>query len=621
MCGIAGILNHEPEFPESVPAIERMWRALRHRGPDDGGTYLSPGPITAALAHTRLSIIDLSANARQPMSDSDGVPAGWKEAPHRSDQAGRYWITFNGEIYNFAELRLELEALGDTFKSKSDTEVLLKLYQRYGSEFLVRLRGMYAFAIWDEREGTCFLARDPLGIKPLYYHARDGLLVFASEVRALLASNLVERRLSGVGLYGYLCTGSVPEPETLIEGVRCLEAGHWLLWKKGEMTSRRFWNLAFEPKEELVGERAVHMVRNSLLDSVRYHFVSDVPIGIFLSGGIDSTALLALARATGQKDLRTFTISFDDPALDESAMAARTAKHFGVQHSELRIGPEFGRELFGQFLTSMDQPSIDGLNALSISRFAREAQMKVVLSGVGGDELFGGYPSFRRVPAMAWWSRRLGIFGPLQKMAGSYLAARGKTPPARRMGEFLSQSPSVLNAYKTYRGVFTDHDAGALLEGFGFNAEGLFDADRFEEPVSPMDGVCALEVERYMRNQLLRDSDVMSMACGLELRVPFVDRRLVEALGGIPAAKRYQPGKRLLLDAVPEIPPWVANAPKRAFAFPFQRWLDSDWKEMFARTTRRNGTRAQGWYQKWSLFVLENWCAAQGILGEDVVVS
>lgn len=591
MCGIAGILAADAGIERHTRALDAMLCGVRHRGPDDEGVWMSPRGH-AGFAHTRLSIIDLTSAGHQPMSTADG----------------RLTITFNGEIYNFAELKRSLEQRGAAFRTKTDTEVILKAYELDGVECLNQLRGMFALALWDERERTCLLARDRFGIKPLYYHAIDGRLAFASEVNTLLASRLVPSELDPEGLYGYFLTGTVPEPHTLLKDVRCLDAGTALMWQDGKHTSRRYWNLTFTNR--VSGDDAVDLTRRALIDSVAHHFVSDTPVGIFLSGGIDSTAIVALAHEAGQRDLHTFSLAFPGQPNDEGPTARRTAQHFSTTHFEWAIDAAIGRELFAGFLRASDQPSIDGLNTFAVSKFARERGMKVVLSGLGGDELFGGYPSFARVPRLHSWHRRLGVLGPLRSIAGQQLAQRASDPRLRRIGDLLTQPPDLGRAYQVFRGVFTRPEAAALVERYTGTVvstnSSLETDDQIQDPTA-LDAISRLELGRYMRNQPLRDSDTMSMAWGLELRVPFLDGPLVETISTIPADVRLQPGKRLLLQAVPEIPSWVACQPKRGFLFPFEQWLDAEWREMFAEIDRDCPVPTGTWYRKWCLFVLNRW--------------
>ena len=588
MCGIAGILNSSA-LSHSNTALPRMLAALRHRGPDDQGCFHSPGG-DAALAHVRLSILDLSSAGHQPMSTPDG----------------RFTVVFNGELYNFRELRQQLQGCGAEFRSNSDTEVLLRAYEAYGPACVEKLRGMFAFALWDEQDQTCLLARDPFGIKPVYFHEANGQLVFASEVRALLASGLVRRELDPQGLHGYFRTGSVPEPRTLLRGVRCLEAGHLAIWQAGRLQARRYWKLRFQP-EAVAAPEAARTVRQALLDSVAHHFISDVPVGVFLSGGIDSTALVGLARTVGRADLHTYSIAFPGTPGDEGGLAQRTAAHFGTTHHEWKLDAAAGRQLFSQYLRVMDQPSIDGLNTFTVSKFARDQGMKVVLSGLGGDELFGGYPSFRQVPRLARLNRRLRWTGPIRAGVRAVLR-RAHRPQLRRLGEMLGQPARLDTAYSALRGTFTDAEATMLTRHYT-GESGADDFSAAEPPADPTpeDAVSRLELTRYMRNQLVRDSDVMSMAHGLELRVPFLDLPLVDTLTRIPAAIRLQAGKRFLLQAVPEVPDWIANQPKRGFLFPFDQWLGAEWREVFGALDRTCPVPTQTWYRKWALFVFERW--------------
>lgn len=597
MCGIAGILSIAP-LPD-LSAVSRAMSALRHRGPDDQGQVFPPSRC-AAFAHTRLSILDLSADGHQPMQTSDG----------------RYTIVFNGEIYNFRTLRSELEAAGERFVSHTDTEVILAMYRRHGLGCVRRFEGMFAFAIWDEVERKAFLARDPFGIKPLYYYDQAGVLIFASEVGALLATGSVPRRSCREAVYGYWLFGTVQEPLTIVDGVRCLPAGHCLEWEAGRSQLRSYW----EPQivGEGIGEAdAVRHTRSALLESVQRHLVSDVPVGIFLSGGIDSTAIAALALEAGAKDCATFCITFDNPAYSEGAVAARTAKHLGTRHHEWKMDATTGQNLLGEFLKSSDQPSIDGFNTYCVSRFAHAQGLKVVLSGLGGDELFGGYGSFQMVPRLIRIGGRTSLIPWLPGFVGRAMGAMARTPRLRRLGQYLADRPSAAAAYRCMRGIFTPAEAGQLTRHYlGDTGEPSDDGVlHFPVPRQPTleDTVSYLELTRYMRNQLLRDSDVMSMASGLELRVPFVDWKLFEVLRQIPASRRLASGKRLLREAVPEIPDWVAHAPKRGFVFPFEHWIRAEWGEVFERLHQSTPVSLRTWYQCWSVHALEQCLSRHGL--------
>lgn len=527
-----------------------------------------------------------------------------------STQDGRFTVTFNGEIYNYKELRQELAAAGTSFCSESDTEVLLHLYQRHGPGMVERLRGMFAFCIWDEQEQCAFLARDPMGIKPLYYSvAADGSLIFASELKALRQSGMVSDQLNGEALVAYFETGSVPEPWTLLQNVFQLEAGCWILWRQDRLEQHAYWHLHFGG-DKIEGEEAASSIRAALLDSVKHHFVSDVPVGIFLSGGIDSTVLLALARAAGFSGIKTFSIGVDDQALDESGVARETARHFGSEHHELQLSGSIAEESFAEFLQCGDQPSIDGFNTYTVSRFARHCGMKVVLSGLGGDEMFGGYPSFSTVPELARFSRMAGCVPPLAGLLGNLLERFGSTTRVRRLGTMFARPPGIQSAYRAFRSTFSLKSARILAQRYVPDLPrevSDYDPGMRIYPTNDLDQVSKLELSRYMRNQLLKDSDTMSMAHGLELRVPFVDRVLFETVARVPAAQRLRPGKQMLLDAVPEVPANIAKAHKRGFIFPFEKWLQASWGNEFEKATRTMPDANPTWYQRWSVFVLERW--------------
>jgi asparagine synthase (glutamine-hydrolysing) len=611
MCGIAGIIRLNTNNGRLEAKIEKMQTALKHRGPDDAGIYISTDK-QAALAHTRLSILDLSAAGHQPMSTTDN----------------RYHITFNGEIYNFQELRENLISQGEKFHSQTDTEVILKLYQRIGSDCVQHLRGMFAFAIWDDLEKTCFLARDHLGIKPLYYYQLGTTLVFASELRAVLVSGLPAINMSLEGLYGYLTTGSVPEPYTLIADIYCLSAGNWLYWQNGNITKKQYWQINFTP-EKISPPEAREIVRKALLDSIQHHFISDVPVGIFLSGGIDSTTILALATQTQKSQLSTYSITFAESEFNEGELAQKIANHFGAKHTEYQVTSSFAKTILPDFLAAIDQPSIDGFNTFCVSKVAHDHGMKVVLSGLGGDEIFGGYQSFQKVPQMVEWSKKLNILPFLRTGLGIGLESWVNSPRIKRFGDFLTQTPSFASAYGTFRGIFSHQEACMIINQLSISTPilpPLVPSYQGEKPESsslplargelgwgstPEDEVSFLELSCYMRNQLLRDSDVMSMNWGLELRVPFVDKNLLEAVAPIPSNIRLAQGKKLLTQAITEIPDWVINRPKKGFSFPFESWMNSEFGDYFDNVHQNFNIPLniplKPWYRRWSLAILHHW--------------
>lgn len=592
MCGIAGILTSQTLPTHLENELKGMQKTLRHRGPDDQGVWLSMKK-QAGFVHTRLSILDLSDAGHQPMSLPD-VPLT---------------ITFNGEIYNFRELRAALEAGGVVFHTRTDTEVLLRLYQAHGEKMVSMLRGMFAFAIWNEESQSAFLARDPFGIKPLYYHAgADGRLVFASELRVLARSSLVSREIDRGAMLRYLKSGSVAEPATLLRDVRSLEAGHTLVWQRGEVKKTRYWHMHFEAASIEAGE-AVHLCREALLDSVTAHFVSDVPVGIFLSGGIDSTALLAMATRLGYRGVSTFSVGVDDHALDESGVAARTAAFFGSTHHELAMNSRLAEQSFAGYMESMDQPSVDGLNTYTVAAFAKSQGMKVVLSGLGGDEFFGGYPSFQKIPRLISMGKAVHSVPGLASLSSILLQNPVLPSRIRRLGAFLDGRPSVSEAYRAFRGIFSQREATGLVQAITGSKEGIEPPPPYEafEVTDQADAISTCEVSYYMRNQLLRDSDVMSMRHGLELRVPLVDKVLFETISRIPSQFRIRAGKQLLLDAVPEVPEWVKNQPKRGFMFPFEKWLSDRWGNEFKDAAAVLPGASPPWYQVWTVFMLQQW--------------
>ena len=611
MSGIAGIIRLNTNNGRLEAKIEKMQTALKHRGPDDAGIYISTDK-QAALAHTRLSILDLSSAGHQPMSTTDN----------------RYHITFNGEIYNFQELRENLISQGEKFHSQTDTEVILKLYQRIGSDCVQHLRGMFAFAIWDDLEKTCFLARDHLGIKPLYYYQLGTTLVFASELRAVLASGLPAINMSLEGLYGYLTTGSVPEPYTLIADIYCLSAGNWLYWQNVNITKKQYWQINFTP-EKISPPEAREIVRKALLDSIQHHFISDVPVGIFLSGGIDSTTILALATQTQKSQLSTYSITFAESEFNEGELAQKIANHFGAKHTEYQVTSSFAKTILPDFLAAIDQPSIDGFNTFCVSKVAHDHGMKVVLSGLGGDEIFGGYQSFQKVPQMVEWSKKLNILPFLRTGLGIGLESWVNSPRIKRFGDFLTQTPSFASAYGTFRGIFSHQEACMIINQLSISTPilpPLVPSYQGEKPESsslplargelgwgstPEDEVSFLELSCYMRNQLLRDSDVMSMNWGLELRVPFVDKNLLEAVAPIPSNIRLAQGKKLLTQAITEIPDWVINRPKKGFSFPFESWMNSEFGDYFDNVHQNFNIPLniplKPWYRRWSLAILHHW--------------
>ncbi len=609
MCGIAGFFAHDGNAvgTDADAMLNRMLSSMLHRGPDGRGAWLDRRG-SAGLAHARLAIIDTSTAGAQPMATADG----------------RYVISFNGEIYNYRSLRAELRAKGCHFTSDSDTEVILQLLQSDGPAGLSRLRGMFALALWDCEAQRGLLARDGLGIKPLYYAMTSFGLVFASELRTLLASAAVRLELDPASVFGYFATGSVPEPDTLVQGVKMLAPGQFLAWSGGRSETGTFWKLAFPETGACDAGVAVARTRAALEESVAAHLVSDVPVGLFLSGGIDSNAILALVAVAGASaGMAAFSIGVDEPGFDEAALAAAAAASFGVRHHVLRLDAVRAQDSLSDFIAAMDVPSVDGFNTWTVSRLARSHGYKVVLSGLGGDEMFGGYPSFAQVPKMSAAAHAMARVPRLARAMGALTQRLPLSPRMQRASDLLRPGVDMSDAYRAYRGIFSVTDAARLAAHYTGRSESEIrrDIPGREElaSVPPADRVSYLEITRYMRNQLLRDSDVMSMSHGLELRLPLVDQGLFDALAGIPSSLRLRAGKQMLLDAVPEIPDQVKNAPKRGFSFPLQTWLQQEMGPEFRNAAAGMPVKATQWYQLWSMMALGRWLEARSIAPKGTI--
>jgi asparagine synthase (glutamine-hydrolysing) len=604
VCGINGIFAyHTAAASPREDELLRTREAMRRRGPDGSGVWWS-ADRRVALGHRRLSILDLASRAAQPMTSVDG----------------RLAVTYNGEIYNFPELRAELEHDGAKFRTSGDTELLLHLYARSGPAMVHRLRGMFAFAIWDDRSGELFLARDPYGIKPLYT-ANDGWTFrFASQVKALLAGGLVSRDPEPAGLAGFYLFGSVPEPFTLYRGIRALPAGHTqIIDAGGPREPQPFANLAAMlaagASEPAPAGELPERVRAGALDSIRAHRLADVEIGVFLSSGIDSGAMLGLLHDAGHQKPRAITLQFDEfrgTAEDETPLAAEIAARYGAEHSVRRVPRgEFERDL-PAILDAMDQPSIDGVNSWFVAKAANEAGLKVALSGIGGDEALAGYPSFRDLPR---WRRRL---GPVAAIPGLGRFSRrllralapGFCDTHPKAAGLLQYSRDWAGAYLLRRGLFLPDELSRLLDP-ATAREGLrrlrvqrrIGAALTPDPGSDIARVCALESTHYLRNQLLRDADWAGMAQGVEIRVPFADTALLRTLAPVMPAMRAGAGKRALaLAPSVKLPDAVLARAKTGFAIPTRAWLD------LPETSREAASKGL-MSRRWSHIVLDT-CGA-----------
>lgn len=596
MCGIASIYNYHYASPpirrEELRAIQDL---LRLRGPDgEGEWYSACGRV--GMGHRRLSIIDLSDQGAQPMLDESGQVA----------------LSFNGEIYNHKELRSDLEKIGHRFRGSSDTEVLLRLYLQEGDAFLSKLRGMFALSLWDGRQRRLKLARDTYGIKPLYYADDGWKLCVASQVKALTGSRLVSHDKEPAGAAGFFLTGSVPEPFTLYRQIRQLPAGAWMsVDERGVHEPRPFasvqklWSASGIP-----GEDPEQVLREALEDSVRHHLISDVPVAIFLSNGIDSQSIAAAAVREGRSDLRGVTLAFagaPGEVSDETPGAARFSQRIGLQQASVRLSEADFRSAIPALLDAMDQPTLDGANMFFVSRAVRQEGFKVALCGIGGDELFGGYPSFRDLPL---WTRLLCV---PSRIPGAATVYRHAAQALRRMvgrghpkiDGLLTYGRDLAGAYFLKRGLFMPWELPDLI-GKEAAAEGLRRLGLAERISSALDGapddtrarISCLESCLYMRNQLLRDADWAAMAHSVEVRTPLVDSVLTARL-----APHLRGSAGLAKKDLARIAGADAQGPKTGFTLPIRSWIESEralpeWKE----ADRKLG-RAQHWSRRWAYAV------------------
>src|SRR5215213_1824871 len=614
MCSISGILNLGPS---SRDAVERMNNAQKHRGPDDCGIASCGG---VQLGNTRLAIIDTSAAAHQPMNDP---------------QTGN-WITYNGETYNFKDLRRELDEDSGPWSSNTDTEVVLRAYGKWGIDAFRKLRGMFALAIWDQQKRTLLLARDPLGIKPLYYYAGQHQFLFASELRALLASGLVPRKLSAAGVDSYLANGSVEAPLTIIEGIKQLLPGRCLHVKANDAGHFELQDVEFAipTRETVAGNRddAVARLRSELEESVRLHLVSDVPLGVFLSGGMDSSALVALmSRITDQRP-KTFSIVFDEAAYSEAPFSRAVAERFNTDHSEIRLSEDRLLEILPSAIASIDQPTMDGINTFVVSDAVKREGITVALSGLGGDELFAGYPSFRRAlrfGAMSQATKRV-----LRVATGVGKRAFNGSVQRQKFRELMSSEGGPEDVYRISRQLFSVDGVRAITghEVSNYSSNG----HRHDSDV--INAISRLEIRGYMTNTLLRDTDAMSMAHSLEVRVPFVDVKVVDYVLSLPGKWKLGSAgpKPLLADTMSDLlPRELMSRPKMGFTLPFEKWMHGSLRsdiaavlqddsrlsvaglnaELVGKVWRKflEKPRAVGWSRPWAIYVLVKWCEVNDI--------
>jgi asparagine synthase (glutamine-hydrolysing) len=642
MCGIFGIIGRNARVPADV--LERATKSLAHRGPDDSGTVIlrdaARQNIEIGLGNRRLAILDLSPQGHQPMNDP----------------ATGNWIVYNGEVYNFREVRAKLEQAALDFRGNSDTEVILKAYGQWGEMCLHEFRGMFAFAIWDAQRHRLFVARDPMGIKPLYFYHADQHFIFSSEVRTLLGTGLVPRVIDSAGLVNYLTFGSLYDPNTLVEGVEALPPGCYLTWEDGQVKREQYWDLAgtnLADARDYSGASAEKrndleaQIAEMLDESVRMQLVSDVPVGVFLSGGIDSSSLVGILSRNGARP-STFSIVFREEDYSEAEHSRAVAHHFHTDHHEITVTQSDFFAAIDPALHAMDLPTIDGINTYFVSEKTRAAGVKVVLSGLGGDEIFAGYSTFRTVPRMEHLANLLQRMpGTIrQPLANMYAALTPSTDQNRKLAALTRDGGEIFDPYFLSRMLFTPDQQRELMPDMKKNSAAL---QRAKQPLTeslcraqsldPVNRVSYLEARCYMLNTLLRDSDFMSMAHGLEVRVPLIDHQLARQLLALPGSWKLDSGtpKPLLVKALRgQLPDKIIHRPKRGFTLPFEHWLRDALRPTIEATLEKiaDGPLAEtlnpaavrrvwqdflrgktSWSRPWALYVLQSWCERHSLAG------
>lgn len=616
MCGIAGVWAFGKHI-EIKSVLKRITGSLAHRGPDAEGLYLNR---TIGMGHRRLSIIDLSDAANQPFLDP----------------GGRYVLVFNGEIYNYRELRAQLTDYN--FVTQSDTEVLMAAFIRWGTKCVNLFKGFFAFAIWDNQEETLLLCRDRLGVKPLYYFQTDEVLIFASEIRALLESGLVERRLDRSALTDYFSYQSFSAPETPIKGIHQIGAGCIKIFARRVTDSNFYWLPGGDPVKP-AGSTATAVqedIRDLFRKAVERRLVSDVPIGAFLSGGIDSSAVVAMMAEVSSKPPVTFNLSFEEALFDESPYARLLAEKYKTEHHEIRLSQQLLLTDLDVALSSLDIPSADGVNTFIVSRAIRQAGITVALSGVGGDELFAGYPFFKTIPALL--NQPLLRNPSVRSFIGSVL---GMLPHrnSKRLADMLRASEfHARSLYPHFRRIRTSAEIQSLttLPAAPTRIEReLKDLEKLFIRLPMLSQISLCEYFGYTQHTLLKDTDQMSMAVALEVREPFFDHELIDYVLNVPdALKKPVYPKSLLVESLkPMLPDEIVFRKKQGFLFPWQVWMKNELSGFCDKHLRRmverdfingsallkrwkqfkEGDASVNWTQLWTFVVLEHWMEKNGV--------
>lgn len=599
MCRIAGIVSQGTTPARLEDGLRQMCGVQRHGGPDDEGIFVDE-ERAMGLGHRRLSLIDLSPGGHQPMFYNDR----------------NLVITYNGELYNYTEIRTELRQVGYRFASASDTEVILAAFQEWGAAAFKRFKGMFAFALLDKKSNQIFLVRDPSGIKPLYYATVNGQLAFASEVRALHQLQALQEPHPHWKVY-FLAYGHLPEPVTVLKHVKPVPKGCYLVYnvQNHEHRLEPFGHFTYLEKTASDAGAVRRAVRNGLTKAVQSHLISDAPVGSFLSGGIDSSVVTLLAGEAVKENLNTLSIYFDEGVYSEQKYQDIIRRQLSGNHGSYKLtAADFAAHL-PAVVDAMDLPSSDGINTWFISKYAKEQGLKAVLSGVGGDELFGGYPSFERIKSASY----------LQQLPNATLrAGRHSQQKQFRRLPFLSL-PGIKGKYLFLRGHFVPLEIARQLNA----DEGQVWQILEEQPVMPRiehltykNQASWMEMHLYMQNQLLRDSDVMSMAHGIEIRVPFLDVDFVKLVLQIQSSIKYAGGgKRLLIEAFEDkLPSEIYNRPKMGFSFPFKEWMaENEWIKEVIQPAPKEAQRVyaeflQGrrhWSQALSMAIIQHYDAVE----------
>lgn len=607
MCGINGLYSKSNINLNDV--IRKMNYGLQHRGPDDEGIYADE---RVALGHKRLSIIDLSSSGKQPMINT----------------TDEFIITYNGELYNYLELKKELFEY--PFKTHTDTEVVLAAYIKWGKACLEKFNGMFAFAIWDKINQKLFIARDRLGIKPLYYHHSDDVFLFSSEIRPILKSGLVSKTLNRSGLSTYLNYQTIYGPQTILNEIKYLESGHYLEFANNSISVQKYWS----PIRNISSPKNYTEAKNDtyklLFSAVQKRLVSDVPFGAFLSGGIDSSVIVALMNQIIPGKINTFSITFAEQEFSEALYSNLIAKKYNTHHHEINLSPDDFLNLVPDALNSMDHPSGDGLNTYVISKAVKEKGITVALSGLGGDELFAGYNIFNRMQHIKnnnWlWSTPL----LMRKFIGTILKKVKPGVSTNKLYDLLLTDGSFAEAYWEMRKLFPN----MLLKNLGVN---LSNNNKIELDTNfPILGKTSVsELSTYMQHVLLRDADQMGMAHALEIRVPFLDHQLVEYVVNLPDQfKQSTTPKKLLTDALGDlIPPEIIHRPKMGFVLPWEHWMKNELYDLCNKSINsfsnrglvnkesllrlwsafNAGSKHTNWTRLWIFVVLEHWLQKNGV--------